>query len=163
MISSSFKYTERERNDAIKGTQKVIRCYYSLGKKLKDRLDHFKKLGNKERTAQALVNEEIKKQLFDRDIEQTLFIAKKIYEFFNEIGEDKMQIKTYSAKEISKLNCDDIDYILVGLANWRKEKNQDQERKNQKKDQEIENQEEKGQGIVIEIGNNKVCPKICAT
>ncbi|GBC03128.1 hypothetical protein RclHR1_00050036 [Rhizophagus clarus] len=79
----------------------------------------------------------------NKDIEQALSIAKKVYEFIDEIGEDKMQIKSFSAEEISELGCNDIDYILAELVNWRKEKNQeDQERKIQKKDQEKNNQEE---------------------
>ncbi|CAG8719264.1 5982_t:CDS:2 [Rhizophagus irregularis] len=50
----------------------------------------------------------------DRAIKRT---QKKVYEFFNMIGgKDKMQIKSFSAEEISELSSDDIDYILAKLA-----------------------------------------------
>ncbi|PKK75947.1 hypothetical protein RhiirC2_773054 [Rhizophagus irregularis] len=48
-----------------------------MPKNTKNHLDHFKELGNKERMAQALVNEEVKT------------IAQKVsLRIFNEIGED---------------------------------------------------------------------------
>ncbi|EXX79178.1 hypothetical protein RirG_008150 [Rhizophagus irregularis DAOM 197198w] len=135
-------FTEKGRNRAIERTQKVIRCYYLFGKELKSHFDKLKELGNKDRTAQALVNEEVRKQLSYKYVERTISIAQKVYEFFNEIGEDKMQIKSFSAEEISELSCDDIDFIFAKLANLQKEKNQE--------DQEGINQEEKDQVIYIE-------------
>ncbi|CAJ0760673.1 11237_t:CDS:2 [Entrophospora sp. SA101] len=66
--------------------QDVIRCYYCFGKALEDRFEHYKKT-NPKRTAQALVNEEVRKQL-----PHTLTLT------------------------ISKLSQDDIDYILVKFA-----------------------------------------------
>src|SRR6266487_2348932 len=51
-----FRSADRTRE------QEVIHHYYSFGKALEDRLNHYKRC-NKERTAQALVNEEVRSQL----------------------------------------------------------------------------------------------------
>ncbi|CAJ0833142.1 13362_t:CDS:2 [Entrophospora sp. SA101] len=71
--------------------QKVIQSYYSLGKAIRDRFDHYKKLGNKEHTAHALVNEEIREH--HPNILYVKETAQKIYDFFNEIGEDNTTTK----------------------------------------------------------------------
>ncbi|PKC00620.1 hypothetical protein RhiirA5_382322 [Rhizophagus irregularis] len=139
-----FRNTKEGRDRAIKRTQKVIHYYYFFGKAFKIRLYYFKELVNKqhkerkerkereerrerrereereeceERKAQALVIEEVREQLHHMYVERTLSIAQKVYEFFNMIGgKDKMQIKSFSAEEISELSSDDIDYILAKLA-----------------------------------------------
>ncbi|CAJ0748129.1 7215_t:CDS:2, partial [Entrophospora sp. SA101] len=72
--------------DTLQSAQKVIQSYYSLGKAIRDRFDHYKKLGNKEHTAHALVNEEIREH--HPNILYVKETAQKIYDFFNEIGED---------------------------------------------------------------------------
>src|SRR5205814_1526825 len=115
-----FRSADRTRE------QEVIHLYYSFGKALEDRLDHYKR-SNKERTAQALVNEEVRNQLqvlIDREASGKLetFLrqkerSQKIYSLFNEIGEDKIdKVKSFSAIDISELSCDDIDYLLAKLA-----------------------------------------------
>ena len=100
--------------------QDVIRCYYCFGKALEDRFEHYKKT-NPKRTAQALVNEEVRKQLphtlSDALLRKKKERAQKIYDLFNGIGEDMIRrIKSFTALTISKLSQDDIDYILVKLA-----------------------------------------------
>ncbi|RIA95896.1 hypothetical protein C1645_816039 [Glomus cerebriforme] len=133
LLFSKIVKAEKEENKIFarkeeKNTQEVIRCYYFFGKALVDRFDHYKKLDNKERTAQALVNEEVKDQLSDKinniDILTLKERTQKIYEFFNEIGEDKIQkVRSLSAVEISELSCDHIDYVLTELAKTTKRQN----------------------------------------
>ncbi|RGB30694.1 hypothetical protein C1646_765005 [Rhizophagus diaphanus] len=168
-----FRDTKEGKDRAIKRTQKVIHYYYFFGKAFKIRLYYFKELVNKqhkerkerkereerrerrereereeceERKAQALVIEEVRKQLSHMYVERTLSIAQKVYEFFNMIGgKDKMQIKSFSAEKISELSSDDIDYILAELAIG-----EDQEEKNQKENQKVINQEEDQKEIYTE-------------
>ncbi|CAJ0885388.1 13920_t:CDS:2 [Entrophospora sp. SA101] len=87
--------------------QDVIRCYYCFGKALEDRFEHYKKT-NPKRTAQALVNEEVRKQLphtlSDALLRKKKERAQKIYDLFNGIGEDMIRrIKSFTALTISKL------------------------------------------------------------
>jgi hypothetical protein len=100
--------------------REVIKSYYNFGKALEDRYDHYKK-NNPKRTAQALVNKEVRKQLPDSVSDDLLRKKKewalKIYNLFNEIGKHKIQrIKSFSVSSISKLSQDDIDHILVKFA-----------------------------------------------
>jgi len=76
---------------------------------------------NPKRTAQALVNKEVRKQLPDSISDDLLRKKKewalKIYGLFSEIGEHKIQgIKSFTVASISKLSQDDIDHILVRFA-----------------------------------------------
>ncbi|CAB4495817.1 unnamed protein product [Rhizophagus irregularis] len=98
----------------------VIKSYYNFGKALEDRYDHYKK-NNPKRTAQALVNKEVRNQLSDSVSDDLLQKKKewalKIYDLFSEIGEHMIQrIKSFSVASISKLSQDDIDHILVRFA-----------------------------------------------
>ncbi|CAB4428307.1 unnamed protein product [Rhizophagus irregularis] len=178
-----FRNTKEGRDRAIKRTQKVIHYYYFFGKAFKIRLYYFKELVNKqhkereerkereehkehkerrereereeyeERKAQALVIEEVRKQLSHMYVERTLSIAQKVYEFFNMIGgKVKMQIKSFSAEKISELSSDDIDYILAELAIG-----EDQEEKNQKENQKVINQEE-DQKVIYTEEERKIRP-----
>ncbi|GBC03130.1 hypothetical protein RclHR1_00050038 [Rhizophagus clarus] len=129
-----------------------IRKYYDFGKAFEDRLKELKKSDIKERLARALVYEEILAP-YDMDqkitIEKELFIAQRIYEFFNEIGEDKIQETSLTAKEI----CDiDINYILSHLTERHIKKIREKKQMIQEEDQEGKDQEkEKGQAMVIEM------------
>jgi len=81
--------------------QDVIRCYHRFGKALEDQFEYYKKT-NPKRTAQALVNEEVRKQLPDSVSDDLLRKkkerAQKIYDLFNEIGEDTIRrIKSFTA------------------------------------------------------------------
>jgi len=98
----------------------VIKSYYNFGKALEDRYDHYKK-NNPKRTAQALVNKEVRKQLPDSVSDDLLRKKKewalKIYDLFSEIGEHMIQrIKSFSVASISKLSQNDIDHILIKFA-----------------------------------------------
>ena len=98
----------------------VIKSYYNFGKALEDRYDHYKK-NNPKRTAQALVNKEVRNQLPDSVSDDLLRKKKewalKIYDLFSEIGEHMIQrIKSFSVASISKLSQVDIDHILVRFA-----------------------------------------------
>ena len=95
----------------------VIKSYYNFGKALGDRYDHYKK-NNLKRTAQALINREVRNQLPDSvndDLLRKKEWALKIYDLFSEISEHTIQrIKSFSVvASISKLSQDNIDYILV--------------------------------------------------
>ncbi|CAJ0847205.1 14447_t:CDS:1 [Entrophospora sp. SA101] len=95
--------------------QEIIKCYFTFGKKLEERLTEYKGT-NKERRAQRKLFEEIEKQLppdlSKNAIEKRIERARKIYDLFSNIGEDKIQrVKSYSALRISKLSWDEIDAI----------------------------------------------------
>ena len=67
--------------------------------------------------AQSKLDKEIKEQLPEGVTDTTLWKqterARKIYELFLEIGDDKIQrVKSYSALTISKLSWEKIDYII---------------------------------------------------
>ncbi|CAG8678059.1 3305_t:CDS:2 [Gigaspora margarita] len=109
-------YTHAETENEIINRE-VITSYYLFGKALEDKYDHYKK-NNPKRTAQALVNKEIKSQLpnsvSDDLLRKKKERAHKIYELFTEIGVDKIQrIKSITASSISKLSQDEIEAILV--------------------------------------------------
>ncbi|CAJ0754835.1 12672_t:CDS:2, partial [Entrophospora sp. SA101] len=83
--------------------QDVIRCYYCFGKALEDRFEHYKKT-NPKRTAQALVNEEVRKQLpqtligewtGDRNLE--------VKNFIEILQKALQQIPTHDSERISIL------------------------------------------------------------
>ncbi|PKY58768.1 hypothetical protein RhiirA4_480955 [Rhizophagus irregularis] len=98
----------------------IIKSYYNFGKALEDRYDHYKK-NNPKRTAQALVNKEVRNQLLDSVSDDLLRKKKewalKIYDLFSEIGEHMIQrIKFFLVTSISKLSQNDIDHILVRFA-----------------------------------------------
>ncbi|CAB5335218.1 hypothetical protein RhiirA5_444450 [Rhizophagus irregularis] len=100
--------------------QDVIRSYYNFGKALADRYEHYKE-NNPNRTAQTLVNEEVRKQLpvsvSDDALKKQKERALKIYKLFSEIGEHMIQrIKSFFALTISKLKKNDIDHILIKFA-----------------------------------------------
>ncbi|PKY29352.1 hypothetical protein RhiirB3_483396 [Rhizophagus irregularis] len=67
----------------------VIKSYFNFGKALEDRYDHYKK-NNPKRTAQALVNKEVRNQLPDSVSDDLLQKKKewalKIYDLFSEIA-----------------------------------------------------------------------------
>ncbi|CAG8475015.1 4126_t:CDS:2 [Ambispora gerdemannii] len=87
----------------------------------KNVLERLPKKDNPKRTAQALVNNEVRKQLPDTVSDDALRKKKeralKIFGLFNEIGEDKIQrIKFFTVSAISKLGQDEIDKILIRFA-----------------------------------------------
>ncbi|CAB4486896.1 hypothetical protein RhiirA1_386774 [Rhizophagus irregularis] len=91
--------------------QDVIKSYYNFGKALADRYEHYKE-NNPKRTAQTLVNEEVRKQLPVSALRKKKERALKIYKLFSEIDEHMIQrIKSFFALTISKLKQNDIDHI----------------------------------------------------
>ena len=110
------KMEERTEN----ANRDVLKSYFNFGKALDDCFNRYKK-DNPNRTAQALVNNEVRNQLPDTVSESALRKKKeralKIFELFNAIGEDKIQrIKSFTASAISKLDPDEIDKILIRFA-----------------------------------------------
>ncbi|CAG8836229.1 14044_t:CDS:1, partial [Cetraspora pellucida] len=80
-----------------------------------ERLAEYMK-DNKERRSQRKLYKEVKKQLpsnlSKNAIEKRIERARKIYDLFSSIGEDKIQrVRSYSALRISKLSWDEIDAI----------------------------------------------------
>ncbi|CAG8661526.1 9857_t:CDS:10, partial [Gigaspora margarita] len=113
-LYNNITHTETE-NEII--NQEVITSYYLFGKALEDKYDHYKK-NNPKRTAQALVNKEVRSQLpnsvSDDLLRKKKERAQKIYELFTEIGVDKIQrVKSITASSISKLSQNEIDAILL--------------------------------------------------
>jgi hypothetical protein len=103
-----------------KTSQDVILCYFHLGKALEDRFNHYRKT-NPKRTAQGLVNNEVRTQIPESVSEsllrKTKERAQKIYDIFNEIGVDKIKrIQTFTAVTLSSISQDDIDYVLAKLS-----------------------------------------------
>ncbi|CAG8843056.1 14436_t:CDS:1, partial [Gigaspora margarita] len=98
--------------------QEVITTYYLFNKALEEKYDYYIKKNNPKRTAQALVNKEVRSQLpnsvSDDLLRKKKERAQKIYELFTEIGVDKIQrVKSITALSISKLSQDEIDAILI--------------------------------------------------
>ena len=102
-----------------KTTQEVILHYFYFGKALEERFNHYKK-NNPKRTAQGLVNNEVRIQL--PSVSQSLLRktkerTQKIYDLFNEIGVDKIKrIQSFTAVTLSSISQDDIDYVLAKLS-----------------------------------------------
>ncbi|RHZ80019.1 hypothetical protein Glove_139g155 [Diversispora epigaea] len=106
--------------DNEKTSREVLRSYYAFGLFLSKQYEHYRK-SNPEHTAQARVNDDIKKQLGEKVTETTLWKrterAKKIYAIFSEAGEDKIQkVKSLTANAISKLPWVSIDYIVINIS-----------------------------------------------
>jgi hypothetical protein len=106
----------------MEGQEEIAKwkSYYNFGKALEKRYAHYKK-NNPKRTAQALVNKEVRNQLpasvSDDLLRKKKEWALKIYGLFSEIGEHMIQrIKSFSVASIAKLSQDDIDHILVKFA-----------------------------------------------
>ncbi|CAG8649848.1 5556_t:CDS:1, partial [Ambispora gerdemannii] len=99
--------------------QEVILHYFYFGKALEERSNHYKK-NNPKRTAQGLVNNEVRIQL--PSVSPSLLRkmkerAQKIYDLFNEIGVDKIKrIQSFTAVTLSSISQNDIDYVLVQLS-----------------------------------------------
>ncbi|RHZ79478.1 hypothetical protein Glove_144g51 [Diversispora epigaea] len=96
--------------------QEVIRAYFLFGKKLEEKLAKYIKT-NKERKAQRLLTKEVSAQLpsdlSKNAVEKRIERARKIYDLFTTIGEDKIErVKSYSALRIFKLSWDEIDAIV---------------------------------------------------
>ncbi|RHZ82911.1 hypothetical protein Glove_103g254 [Diversispora epigaea] len=88
--------------------QEVIRAYFLFGKKLEEKLAEYIKT-NKERKAQRLLTKEVSAQLpsdlSKNAVEKRIERARKIYDLFTTIGEDKIErVKSYLALRISKLS-----------------------------------------------------------
>ncbi|CAG8647292.1 1424_t:CDS:1, partial [Scutellospora calospora] len=71
----------------------IIICYFAFGKKFKERLAEYMK-DNKEHRSQRKLYKEVKKQLLSNlsknAIEKRIERARKIYNLFSSIGEDKI-------------------------------------------------------------------------
>ncbi|CAG8673754.1 4475_t:CDS:2, partial [Scutellospora calospora] len=121
LSENSYTYLYKEivkaKVDNNIASQKLLNCYFQLGKKLSDRLNYYKNEKKyRDRKAQSKVDNEVKEQLPKEVNDTTRWKqterAKKIYKLFIEIGIDKMQrVKSYSALKISKLSWESIDYI----------------------------------------------------
>jgi hypothetical protein len=116
LFDAIVKMEERTENM----NRDVLKSYFNFGKALDDCFNRYMKV-NPKRTAQALVNNEVRNQLpntvSDNALRKKKERALKIFELFNAIGEDKIQrIKSITASAISKLGQDEIDKILIRLA-----------------------------------------------
>jgi len=89
----------------------LIKSYYNFGKALEDRYDHYKK-NNPKRTAQALVNKEVRKQLPDSvllaNVQEKLFFSSSILAIIFEIA---TMYFFYANSEFLSLYCK--MYIIV--------------------------------------------------
>ncbi|CAG8686268.1 4586_t:CDS:1, partial [Ambispora gerdemannii] len=113
------KIIESEDNNK-KTSQEVILCYFHLGKALEDRFNYYRKT-NPKRTAQELVNNEVRTQIPESVSESLLRKTKervqKIYDIFNEIGVDKIKrIRSFTTTTIANISQDDIDFVLAKLS-----------------------------------------------
>ncbi|CAG8700104.1 8070_t:CDS:1, partial [Ambispora gerdemannii] len=102
-----------------KTIQEVILHYFYFGKALVERFNHYKK-NNPKRTAQGLINNEVRIQLpsvSQSMLRKTKERAQKIYDLFNEIGVDKIaRIQSFTSVTLSSISQDDIDYVLAKLS-----------------------------------------------
>jgi hypothetical protein len=110
----------KAEEDSKSANQVVIKRYYDFGKSLEERYDHYQK-NNPKRTAQAKVNDELRKQLpesiTNNALKKRKERAQKIYELFHDIGVEKIErVKSFTAVALGKLNQEEIDHVLVQLA-----------------------------------------------
>jgi hypothetical protein len=118
-----FHAITKAEEESESANRAVISAYFNFGKAVEDRFCHFRQ-SNPKSTAQALVNEEIRNEL-PKPINEALLRkrkeqALKIYTFFIDIGEDKIQrIKSFTAGTIARLSHEDVDYVLAELAKKR--------------------------------------------
>jgi len=77
-----------------RGNQEVIQCYFWFGKALSDRLAVLLK-SNPPQTAHTKLNKEVKEKLpkntKDTMVRKRTDTARKIYDIFSKIGEDKIK------------------------------------------------------------------------
>ncbi|CAG8565877.1 12864_t:CDS:2 [Ambispora leptoticha] len=91
-----------------KTTQDLIRSYFHFGKAIEERYNYYRKDYPK-RTSEGKVSDEIRKQLPNSVSESLLRKTKeralKIYDLFNELGEDKIKrIQTFTATTLANIS-----------------------------------------------------------
>ena len=113
---------ERKENSHL-----ILESYYFLGEELEKRLNHYKRFKG-ELNAQLMVSNEVRdqlpKEIKDETIRKKTEIARKIYNFFVRLSNDKAQriayvqrIKTFTANSISNLSSDEIKFIVSHVKN----------------------------------------------
>ncbi|CAG8557742.1 12829_t:CDS:2 [Cetraspora pellucida] len=110
--SSSSTSSTTSQAESITSPSNFFDLYSAI---LKKRLTEYMK-DNKECRSQRKLYKEVKKQLpsnlSKNAIEKRIERARKIYDLFSNIDEDKIQwVRSYSALRISKLSWDEIDAI----------------------------------------------------
>ncbi|RIA94127.1 hypothetical protein C1645_735020 [Glomus cerebriforme] len=97
---------------SMRTAQELILHYFYFGKALEERYKFYR---DSKRTAQGLVNDEVRKQIPESISESLLRKTKervqKIYDLFSELGPDRIKrIQTFTVVTITKLSQDDIMY-----------------------------------------------------
>ncbi|CAG8830253.1 6515_t:CDS:1, partial [Gigaspora margarita] len=115
---SSYRQIVKAEDDSKRTIQDVIRAYYKF-EDLKKRLKYHKK-NHKKQVAQILVNDEVRSQLpkeiGDSALRKKTERARKIYYFFDAIGENKIgRIRSFNASSIFKLSQENIDYVILNI------------------------------------------------
>ncbi|CAJ0923817.1 12201_t:CDS:2 [Entrophospora sp. SA101] len=107
-----------KQNDNVR--HELIRSYYYFGEELEKRLTQYKDLP--EHKAQKKINNEVRdqlpKEISKPTIRKKTERARKVYDLFFRINDDKNQrmvyiqrIKTFTASSISNLSLDNIKYV----------------------------------------------------
>ncbi|CAG8810441.1 34635_t:CDS:2, partial [Gigaspora margarita] len=118
-IDQAEKLLACSEKNVIHAKKEVILSYYQLGKADTEKLKELLKILTPLRTAQNKIVADIKKLLPSDTsvnvIKKRIAIARKIYDIFSTIGEDKIQrIRNFSASSIGAFKKDEIEFIKTG-------------------------------------------------
>ncbi|RIB00531.1 hypothetical protein C2G38_2256643 [Gigaspora rosea] len=96
--------------------QEVVQCYFRFGRALSERLAVLLK-NNPPQTAHTKLNKEVKEKLPEKTkdaiVRKRTDMARKIYDIFSKIGEDKIKnIRSFTASSFSDLTRDEVSYII---------------------------------------------------
>ncbi|CAG8720392.1 6265_t:CDS:1, partial [Dentiscutata heterogama] len=85
-------------------------CYFKIGKALQDRLEEL--IVNKHKNSREILNTEVKGYFSaGTDFKKEMSRATKIFDFFKDIGESRINRVRATPSMISKLTKDDVSYI----------------------------------------------------
>ncbi|CAG8814657.1 14589_t:CDS:2, partial [Gigaspora margarita] len=118
-IDQAEKLLARSEKNVIHTKKEVILSYYQLGKADAEKLKKLLKILTPLRTAQNKIVADIKKLLPSNTsinvIKKRIATARKIYDIFSTIGEDKIQrIRNFSVSSIGAFKKDEIEFIKTG-------------------------------------------------
>ncbi|CAG8503572.1 8505_t:CDS:2, partial [Gigaspora margarita] len=118
-IDQAEKLLACSEKNVIHAKKEVILSYYQLGKADAEKLKELLKILTPLRTAQNKIVADIKKLLPSDTsinvIKKRIATARKIYDIFNTIGEDKIQrIRNFSTSSIGAFKKDEIKFIKTG-------------------------------------------------
>ncbi|CAG8742842.1 3245_t:CDS:2 [Dentiscutata erythropus] len=116
-----YKELISAEDDNRKSNQEVIKRYYNFGLNLTNRLEYHKKF-HKKQVAKILVNDEVRnqisKEVSDDALRKKTERARKIYNLFDAIGEDKIvRVRSFTALTISKLSKKNITHVMLSIIN----------------------------------------------